>query len=506
MKRPLKYIPAALTVLFGLALLTASVYAQEGKTFVYTDNNPADPNSVSAFRVGRDGTLVMVAGSPFSTGGMGSGGGFFSSHRITATVVRRNFLYVANDGSDDISAFKIDTDRGGLTPVPDSPFGSGGTAGFGISLAATPNGRFLYAGNGGSGNISAFRIASKGALVPIGSVPAGGTPDGMKVSPSGKVLGVALANSDSVAMFRIGSDGRLTAVSNSPFAAGDFGIANDVDINCKSNRLFDPKATAVGTTVAVFTIAPDGALSPIAGSPFTFARGTDSSVGVLSPDNQHLFVSNQGSDEITVLDVASGGSLTQESGSPFAIPLGFFPAGMGTNREGDLLYVTNADQTVSGFHIDSDGGLTPVTGSPFSTGIPPDGFLESLTVFPAHADEGEGDEVDASGHKGHFDFEADRRCPESGEMHFADDSGRGMDGSVDAVSVQGNTAIISGPGTLLDGTPVQYTAVVTGNLPVVGSNLFSISWITATGSIFQTTGSIFQTSGALIDGYIAVHP
>ncbi|PYU19518.1 MAG: hypothetical protein DMG30_24030, partial [Acidobacteria bacterium] len=67
-------------------------------------------------------------------------------------------------------------------------------------------------------------------------------------------------------------------------------------------------------------------------------------------------------------------------------------------------------------------------------------------------------------------------------------------------------AIISGPGTLLDGTPVQYTAVVTGNLPVVGSNLFSISWITATGSIFQTTGSIFQTSGALIDGYIAVHP
>ncbi|PYU20280.1 MAG: hypothetical protein DMG30_21575, partial [Acidobacteria bacterium] len=275
MKRPLKYIPAALTVLFGLALLTASVYAQEGKTFVYTDNNPADPNSVSAFRVGRDGTLVMVQGSPFSTGGMGSGGGFFSSHRITATVVRRNFLYVANDGSDDISAFKIDTDRGGLTPVPDSPFGSGGSA-------------------DDFGNISAFRIASKGALVPIGSVPAGGTPDGMKVSPSGKVLGVALANSDSVAMFRIGSDGRLTAVSNSPFAAGDFGIANDVDINCKSNRLFDPKATAVGTTVAVFTIAPDGALSPIAGSPFTFARGTDSSVGVLSPDNQHLFVSNQG--------------------------------------------------------------------------------------------------------------------------------------------------------------------------------------------------------------------
>jgi len=481
MKGPLKCIPAALAVLFELALLTASVYAQEqGNTFVYTDNNPAGPNSVSAFFVGRGGTLVMVPGSPFSTGGMGTGHGFYSSHRITATVVSRNFLYVANDGSNDISAFKIDTDTGGLTPVPGSPFGSGGSAGkppiSGISLAATPNGHHLYAGNGGSGNISAFRIASNGALVPIGSVLAGGPPDGMKVSPNGEFLGAALPFSDSVAMFRIASNGTLTAVPGSPFAAGGFGFASDVDISCKSNSLFDPKAAA-GTTVAVFTIASNGALSPIAGSPFTFARGINSSVGVLSPDNQHLFVSNQQSDTITVLDVASDGSLTQESGSPFANTPGLIPAGMGTNREGDLLYAANDEETVSGFHIENDGGLTPVMGSPFPTGILSFGLL-SLNVFPAHEDEGEGDEVDASGHKGHFSFEADHKCLDSGEMDFEDDSG---------------------PGTLLDGTPVQYTAIVTGNLPVVGANLFSISWISA-------TGSVFQTSGALIDGYIAVHP
>lgn len=127
----------------------------------------------------------------------------------------------------------------------------------------------------------------------------------------------------------------------------------------------------------------------------------------------------------------------------------------------------------------------------------PAAFPESLTVFPAHEDEGEGDEVDASGHKGRFNFEADRECKDSGEMHFADDSGNEMDGKVSAVAVTGKTAVISGPGTLLDGTPLQYTATVTGNQPVIGANLFAITWITS-------TGSIFQTSGALIDGSTAV--
>jgi len=52
-------------------------------------------------------------------------------------------------------------------------------------------------------------------------------------------------------------------------------------------------------------------------------------------------------------------------------------------------------------------------------------------------------------------------------------------------------------GTLRDGTPVQYTAVVLGNAPVIGANLFAISWITA-------TASSCHTSGALLDGYIVV--
>jgi hypothetical protein len=115
------------------------------------------------------------------------------------------------------------------------------------------------------------------------------------------------------------------------------------------------------------------------------------------------------------------------------------------------------------------------------------------------AAEGDGDERGDDGHEGHMSFHASSRCQTSGEMDFEErDSGRGMKGGVDAITVAGNTATITGPGILYDGTPLRYTAVVLGNAPVIGANSFAISWITA-------TGAVFQTSGPLTAGYILVH-
>src|SRR2546427_11440173 len=123
MKRPVKCVPAALLVLFGFALLAASVHAQS--TFVYTNNNEI-PNTVTAFSVGPGGTLTLV-GSPFPTRGDGSG--LFAASNTATVAIRKNFLYVANTGSDNISGFSINTTTGALTPVPDSPFATGGSGG-----------------------------------------------------------------------------------------------------------------------------------------------------------------------------------------------------------------------------------------------------------------------------------------------------------------------------------------------------------------------------------------
>src|SRR6266480_1351672 len=294
MKRPVKCVPAALLVLFfGFALLAASVHAQS--TFVYTNNNES-PNTVTAFSVGPGGTLTLV-GSPFPTGGNGTG--LFSASNTATVTIRKKFLYVANTGSNNISGFSINTTTGALTPVPDSPFATKGDGSFfGISLAVTPNGKFVYAGNAGSGDISAFSVGSNGALTSIAGSPffVGDAPDGIKVSPNGKFLGVALPFSDSVAMFRIGSNGALASVPGSPFPQGGTGgadAASYMDMSCKSNLLFAAIANSTETEVGVSTIASSGALTPIAGSPFAFVPGVNSNVGILSPNNQWLFVSNQ---------------------------------------------------------------------------------------------------------------------------------------------------------------------------------------------------------------------
>jgi DNA-binding beta-propeller fold protein YncE len=61
------------------------------------------------------------------------------------------FAYVANAGSDNVSAYSIGAD-GALTAVPGSPFAAGFDA---SSVAVDPTGKFAYVANEG-GNVSAL--------------------------------------------------------------------------------------------------------------------------------------------------------------------------------------------------------------------------------------------------------------------------------------------------------------------------------------------------------------
>jgi 6-phosphogluconolactonase len=367
------------TVGLSLLLFLCTVCLMAQGTFVYTNNDIAGPNSVSGLSVAADGSLTPVPGSPFATGGTGVNVGLFASNRITSVAVK-DFLYAGNSGSDNVSAFAIDPSTGVLTPVPGSPFATGGVSDrSGISLAPTPDDKFLIVANGLSNTITVYSIAANGALAQVAGSPfpggAGGSPDGIKVTPDGKFL--AVANITAVAMFSVSAMGGLTPVPGSPFAAS--GTAASVDCDCNSSHVFVGYASLINTQVSVFDIALNGALLQIAGSPFT-GPGVNSNVAVLSPDDKSLFVSNQFSDTVTVFSVAASGALTLVPGSPFAVPGALFPSGMATNQAGTILYVTSGNGNVYGYSITANGALTAVPGSPFSTGA--GGFPESLTVFP----------------------------------------------------------------------------------------------------------------------------
>ncbi|HME09601.1 MAG TPA: hypothetical protein VKG25_21260 [Bryobacteraceae bacterium] len=116
------------------------------------NNDPSTGNNaVLGFSRGADGSLTDLPGSPFFTGGTGYQnvneriGPDDSDGELIISPDHR-FLFATNTGSNDISVFRVRLD-GSLSLVPGSPFPSGGIQPVSLALA---NG-FLYVVNRGDG-------------------------------------------------------------------------------------------------------------------------------------------------------------------------------------------------------------------------------------------------------------------------------------------------------------------------------------------------------------------
>lgn len=87
----------------------------------------------------------------------------------------------------------------------------------------------------------------------------------------------------------------------------------------------------------------------------------------ITPDGKHLYVNLYGDAAVAGFEVAADGGLTPLTGSPFAA--GTQPLGIAISPDGTLLATANfGSDDVSLFSVGSDGGLTPVQLSPFGTG------------------------------------------------------------------------------------------------------------------------------------------
>jgi DNA-binding beta-propeller fold protein YncE len=143
--------------------------------------------------------------------------------------LRAQFAYVVNALSNNVSAYSIGS-NGALTPVPGSPFATIGEDP--VSVAVDPTGQFAYVADFGIGSgtngVSAYSIGSNGALTPVPGSPfaTGGGPTSVAVDPTGKFAYVVNFQIVSgVSGYSIGSNGALTPVPGSPFATGDGAIS-----------------------------------------------------------------------------------------------------------------------------------------------------------------------------------------------------------------------------------------------------------------------------------------
>lgn len=371
---PRSVVQSLCVVLTFLALAAFATQAQAQNNFVYV-NNQAASNTVSAYRVSATGSLSAVSGSPFATGGVGANVVCFGLDRIVLSPVN-NLLFVANTGDRTISAFQINPTSGALTRTAGSPVASGLTLDScqGISLAATPDGKFLMASS--NGQIQTFSVAPSGALTLLATTPTCCQPNaGMVISPNGQFL--AISNQTSVSMFLIdASTGALTPVLGSPFPKTGTGSLSGLDFSCAADRLYGGEATGTPPLTDAWTVDPTGVLTPVPGTPFK-GIGNNSNIVLLSPDNSLLFQSNQSTNSVNSFHVSADGSLSG-IGKFGGVGTVHIPAGMATDQSGTFLFVADDSFGVAVFRIGDGGTLSSVQ----DLGINRPGEIQDLVAFP----------------------------------------------------------------------------------------------------------------------------
>jgi len=130
------------------------------------------------------------------------------------------YAYVVNFDSNNVSAYTIAT-SGALGAVAGSPFMTGTNP---QGVAVDPKDKFAYVANNGSANVSAYKInATSGALTAVAGSPfaAGTGPWGVSVDPTGKFAYASNFYSENASAYTINAQsGALTQVAGSPFPTG----------------------------------------------------------------------------------------------------------------------------------------------------------------------------------------------------------------------------------------------------------------------------------------------
>jgi hypothetical protein len=344
---------------------------------VYVNNNSAGTNTVAGFDRHADGSLTPIPGSPFPTGGAGTGTPIGSAGALQLST-DGHFLLVVNPASNDISTLLV-LPGGRLLPL--QTVASGGSRPVSIAVHQT----LVYVANVGAGNsnYTGFRLLG-GVLLPIprstfplpdtalpGQVLFGGSPSG----PVADLLGAGLTligtrvgpdNGPSfIDSFHVGLDGRLTPAPGSPIPAQRIGPFGSAVRPTNPNQLFVSNAHdgPNAGSVSVYTIGANSALTAITGSPFANNQTAPCWVAI-TPDGRTLFAVNTGATSISGYSIASNGTLglvsTTAMANP-APPLRAFDAA--TDPEGRFLYVVDASAKVSAFAI-SGATLSELPGSP----------------------------------------------------------------------------------------------------------------------------------------------
>ncbi len=213
----LKPIPGS-TVFLTTANSGASSlsFSPDGKFLLVTEKLT---NNIDAFPVQNNGTLGTLVANP--SAGPGLFGILFAPN---GTALATQTGPAGSSGESAISSYAVET-GGSLSAISANvPTDASATCWH----VVTPNGKFVYTSNPGSGTISGFSIAANGTLTPIAStvvatLPAGSANLDIAVSSNGKFLYTLDSGTGMVSVLSINSDGTVTIDGDVPGLSANAG-------------------------------------------------------------------------------------------------------------------------------------------------------------------------------------------------------------------------------------------------------------------------------------------
>lgn len=298
------------------------------------------------------GALTAVPGSPFSTS---------EGTRNISSDSEGRWLFASHYSANKISAYIIDGATGALTPVEGSPFDQPHLS-FPWATAVHPNGNFLYAIGGLTGqNITGYSI-NEGVLTQLSDSPfsASDIPFNIAFSAKGDMVYTTDMMHDNLSRFTVNSDtGTLTRLPQTP---GDTISPNMVSMAVRPT----------GKYVYVMDINWIYRCTLEAGGTFKEQTATSAFPGgnslkgiAIEPYGVHLYVVDYSYRYIAYFSINDSlGDLTQID-APLT-EYGTSPVGIMIDGIGHFIYVAFSNGKVTTYERDSTtGAVTAVSGSTF---------------------------------------------------------------------------------------------------------------------------------------------
>ncbi len=311
-----RILSLAFAILFSFACFQS---ASAQGNYVYINSNLGRPNgmnSVVAFKNDGFGNLSQVPGSPFLT----QGSGVFDPHGILNPTdadqqvlvnPQGTFLYAVNSHSNTIAVFSIRS-NGALTPVPGSPFASGGLDPVSIGLdlnrglmtVVNRDGDPTQSMRGTVPNYTTFIVGGNGALTPtrnlVPLVPLSRPEQAVMDQADNVMFGVQYETSDIVS-YQVGATGALTPVTQlGPPVAGAQPLGAVLNPSQRVFYVSFPVAALIG----IYTYDPSGALTFVQTIP---ALGGNCWMAI-NGSGTRLYVADSGIASVSVYDTTVGTS------------------------------------------------------------------------------------------------------------------------------------------------------------------------------------------------------